>query len=975
MSTRTTTNASVTTEGIEGSNNKTGGGLMSHNHFGAPPLPTSNSHSQPTTSTTKAAANISSSSSSSSSATEEDTNYQSRHNRTPQSSLQRSQSQHSPGSHDTSTSASSSFDPGPSLVDIFYSAKKLLNLQPRVENRQLRKSNSKTQLSHMKNNVYNEQHYNFSISPDFRQQLTSHQSGQQHTSQPPHQQHRHHHHRHVHLLGTNEDTFDLLSPLSIDELQNTSALKPIFSSPSKRNVEKSNTPSLPQRNGSNGENSMDIDMEPPNSTESKSPTSDQSSCSRNNSSACGTSATSSVASDVEATATKPKSNLTSSLSKLKELKQEKKTGSTEEKEEEKEPTKKETEAQAIKTSCFNCKTEKTPLWRKDTDGNTLCNACGLFLKLLGTTRPLSLKTDVIKKRNSRKSSSSAMSSSAPRTLNIASAQHLNSRNGDGATIFKRHTPIAIAPNTNGFASSLPNQFSNSFGGGSNSLQNSRLKNVMILPKTSSSTSLSNKSIPIPQSRNNDVSSPTSAASSANSSYSYTINNNQPFKRKKSEVNIPATIEQAGVMSASSFNNRNNAAGFPSSASLNHQLQQLQQPASAMSMSNIPSSIKRTNSLVSSSSLSRRTSLVNISRKNTVSVSTPTNSLTSNNINMLNQRFPQSNYFDTPQEFQQRPQISRHNSNTTLMHTHSQGHSFGGNVHENGGVETPNSLNSPNSFLVGSFNQHETPNSIPATPMNVVGMLPSSIPNASTTSMLSAQMKQLQSKQLLQKQQQKLQLLQHYLQKQQLQQLQPLQFQQHHQKHNHHYQHHHQPYGQDVHSKQLKLLEQYRASKPPIVQHEGIDDELMMLGDGNHNNNSTDNDFIPSVPEVDPDMIDATMSMIDEEFFRNYTSLHNDDDGGDEEPDGFAVPGLASQDSSQLPSQLSSQLPSTQISPLKISIAAPKLTQFTSTNDAFAMQMHTTSTTTTTNGFGSKGNGAGMATTPDYKDLDWLKFEM
>ena len=52
--------------------------------------------------------------------------------------------------------------------------------------------------------------------------------------------------------------------------------------------------------------------------------------------------------------------------------------------------------------CFNCKTLKTPLWRRDPDGNTLCNACGLFQKLHGTMRPLSLKSDIIKKRNTKK---------------------------------------------------------------------------------------------------------------------------------------------------------------------------------------------------------------------------------------------------------------------------------------------------------------------------------------------------------------------------------------------------------------------------------------------------------------------------------------------------------------------------------------------------------------------------------------------
>ncbi|KAK3954568.1 hypothetical protein QBC32DRAFT_207431 [Pseudoneurospora amorphoporcata] len=51
------------------------------------------------------------------------------------------------------------------------------------------------------------------------------------------------------------------------------------------------------------------------------------------------------------------------------------------------------------TTCTNCFTQTTPLWRRNPDGQPLCNACGLFLKLHGVVRPLSLKTDVIKKRN------------------------------------------------------------------------------------------------------------------------------------------------------------------------------------------------------------------------------------------------------------------------------------------------------------------------------------------------------------------------------------------------------------------------------------------------------------------------------------------------------------------------------------------------------------------------------------------------
>ncbi|OAG39060.1 protein GZF3, variant [Fonsecaea monophora] len=55
--------------------------------------------------------------------------------------------------------------------------------------------------------------------------------------------------------------------------------------------------------------------------------------------------------------------------------------------------------------CQNCQTSTTPLWRRDEAGSVLCNACGLFLKLHGRPRPISLKTDVIKSRNRVKTSS------------------------------------------------------------------------------------------------------------------------------------------------------------------------------------------------------------------------------------------------------------------------------------------------------------------------------------------------------------------------------------------------------------------------------------------------------------------------------------------------------------------------------------------------------------------------------------------
>ncbi|KAL5498385.1 hypothetical protein ACEPAH_2527 [Sanghuangporus vaninii] len=45
--------------------------------------------------------------------------------------------------------------------------------------------------------------------------------------------------------------------------------------------------------------------------------------------------------------------------------------------------------------CVNCGTTATPLWRKDDEGKTVCNA----FKLHGSSRPISMKSDVIRKRS------------------------------------------------------------------------------------------------------------------------------------------------------------------------------------------------------------------------------------------------------------------------------------------------------------------------------------------------------------------------------------------------------------------------------------------------------------------------------------------------------------------------------------------------------------------------------------------------
>ncbi|KAF4518221.1 hypothetical protein B566_EDAN006902 [Ephemera danica] len=51
------------------------------------------------------------------------------------------------------------------------------------------------------------------------------------------------------------------------------------------------------------------------------------------------------------------------------------------------------------TSCANCKTTMTTLWRRNHNGEPVCNACGLYYKLHGINRPMTMKKDGIQTRN------------------------------------------------------------------------------------------------------------------------------------------------------------------------------------------------------------------------------------------------------------------------------------------------------------------------------------------------------------------------------------------------------------------------------------------------------------------------------------------------------------------------------------------------------------------------------------------------
>nr|AAB03891.1 nitrogen catabolic enzyme regulatory protein [Neurospora crassa] len=90
------------------------------------------------------------------------------------------------------------------------------------------------------------------------------------------------------------------------------------------------------------------------------------------------------------------------------------------------------------TTCTNCFTQTTPLWRRNPDGQPLCNACGLFLKLHGVVRPLSLKTDVIKKRNRGSGAS----------LPVGGTSTRSKKNASMSAAARKNSTLSITSNAN-----------------------------------------------------------------------------------------------------------------------------------------------------------------------------------------------------------------------------------------------------------------------------------------------------------------------------------------------------------------------------------------------------------------------------------------------------------------------------------------------------------------------------------------------
>lgn len=99
--------------------------------------------------------------------------------------------------------------------------------------------------------------------------------------------------------------------------------------------------------------------------------------------------------------------------------------------------------------CSNCGTGNTTLWRRNNDGEPVCNACGLYYKLHGVNRPLNMRKDGIQTRK-RKPKKNSNQSNNNNTRNPGQSSRTNESNtnvtNSSSTIGSENTNSSVERN-------------------------------------------------------------------------------------------------------------------------------------------------------------------------------------------------------------------------------------------------------------------------------------------------------------------------------------------------------------------------------------------------------------------------------------------------------------------------------------------------------------------------------------------------
>ncbi|XP_041934646.1 transcription factor GATA-3 isoform X3 [Alosa pseudoharengus] len=90
------------------------------------------------------------------------------------------------------------------------------------------------------------------------------------------------------------------------------------------------------------------------------------------------------------------------------------------------------------TSCANCQTTTTTLWRRNANGDPVCNACGLYFKLHNINRPLTMKKEGIQTRNRKMSSKSKKSKKSHESMDDFSKSLMEKSSSFSPAALSRH---------------------------------------------------------------------------------------------------------------------------------------------------------------------------------------------------------------------------------------------------------------------------------------------------------------------------------------------------------------------------------------------------------------------------------------------------------------------------------------------------------------------------------------------------------
>ncbi|XP_053104414.1 transcription factor GATA-4 [Hemicordylus capensis] len=118
-------------------------------------------------------------------------------------------------------------------------------------------------------------------------------------------------------------------------------------------------------------------------------------------------------------------------------------------------------------SCANCQTSTTTLWRRNAEGEPVCNACGLYMKLHGVPRPLAMRKEGIqtrkrKPKNLNKCKTSAGSTNSESLTSAISSAPCTTTTTCSTSSTEEMRPIKTEPGISshyGHPSPIPQAFS------------------------------------------------------------------------------------------------------------------------------------------------------------------------------------------------------------------------------------------------------------------------------------------------------------------------------------------------------------------------------------------------------------------------------------------------------------------------------------------------------------------------------------